>query len=68
MARSSPFTRGFTHLAEDLKQAADNEDVDLLRDCMPNVRRLITMILADPRFQEELPKDMRERLQFVLVS
>lgn len=68
VARSSPFTRVFTHLAENLYEAANDRDVDLFIANMPEVRRLIVMVLTDPRFQDELPKELRERLSVVLVT
>lgn len=68
MARSSPFTRLFVHLIEDLITAVDEENLDLLVDLMPDVKRLVNMVLTDERFADELPKEFRERLNVVLVS
>jgi hypothetical protein len=68
VARSTPFTRLFVHTVEELHDLSQYETYSMLENIMPDIRRLASMILADERFAEELPKEFRERLQFVVMS
>lgn len=68
MARSSPFTRLFVHTVEELHELSQYETYSMLDNIMPDVKRLASMVLADERFAAELPREFRERLQFVVMS
>ena len=62
MARSSPLTRTLLSLSENVVKVADRDDSPEMSKIVNDTRRLITVVLDDIRFSDEIPKDLRQSL------